>query len=212
LLPSAETDPTRRMHAQAELLLDRYGVVSRGVVEAEGISGGFSAVYKALAAFEQSGRALRGYYVAGLGAAQFGAPGAVDRLRAEADRTRPGVRALVLPATDPASPYGAALPWPSGAGSTGHRPGRKPGALVAVVDGALVLYLESGGRTLLSFAEDPDTLGAAAAAVAEAVRRGALGRLAVERADGIGVHDSPVAEALSAAGFAITPRGLRLRG
>ncbi len=212
LLPKPEVDPTRRGHAQAELLLDRYGVVSRGVVEAEGISGGFAAVYKVLAAFEQSGRALRGYYVAGLGAAQFGAPGAVDRLRADADRTRAGSRALVLAATDPANPYGAALGWPTGTGSTGHRPGRKPGALVALVDGSLVLYLESGGRTLLSFADDPDVLAAAAAGVAEAVRRGALGRLAVEKADGVGVHDSPVAQALSAAGFTITPRGLRLRG
>jgi ATP-dependent helicase Lhr and Lhr-like helicase len=218
LLPAAETDATRRMHAQAELLLDRYGVVSRGAVEAEGIAGGFSAVYKVLAAFEQSGRALRGYYVAGLGAAQFGAPGAVDRLRSVAsagtDSARPDATglAVVLAATDPANPYGAALGWPDGVGSTGHRPGRKPGALVALVDGALALYLESGGKTLLSFSDDDRVLAAAAAAVAAAVKRGALGRLAVEKADGLGVHDSPVAEALSAAGFSVTPRGLRLRG
>jgi ATP-dependent helicase Lhr and Lhr-like helicase len=121
----------------------------------------------------------------------------------------------VLAAADPAQPYGAALAWPDRPGETpsSHRPGRKAGALVVLVDGSLVLYVERGGRTLLSWTDDPDLLGPAAAALAASVRDGALGRLTVERADGltVGGHDSPLAQALEAAGFRPTPRGLRLR-
>ncbi|HKS98989.1 MAG TPA: hypothetical protein VJT31_05600, partial [Rugosimonospora sp.] len=125
---------------------------------------------------------------------------------------------VVLAATDPANPYGAALPWPeravdAGEGEpSGHRAGRKAGALVVLVDGGLALYVERGGRTLLSFVDDQDTLGTAAKALANAVHSGALGALSVERADGAPVHDSPLREALAAAGFRATPRGLRLRG
>jgi ATP-dependent Lhr-like helicase len=124
---------------------------------------------------------------------------------------------VVLAAADPAQPYGAALPWPDRPGETppSHRPGRKAGALVVLVDGSLVLYVERGGRTLLSWTDDPQVLGPAAAALAGSVRDGALGRLSVERADGLtvgsGIHDSPLAQALEAAGFRPTPRGLRLR-
>jgi ATP-dependent helicase Lhr and Lhr-like helicase len=129
----------------------------------------------------------------------------------------------VLAATDPANPYGAALPWPDrdtapvrdGAGTgAGHRPGRKAGALVVLLDGDLVLYVERGGRTLLSFTDDPQALQAGADALALAVRDGALGRLTVQRADGEGVltpGGSPLASALEAAGFTATPRGLRVR-
>jgi ATP-dependent Lhr-like helicase len=128
---------------------------------------------------------------------------------------------LVLAATDPANPYGAALPWPdrivdSGDGeparAAGHRPGRKAGALAILVAGDLVLYVERGGRTLLSFADDPESLTAAGHALAAAVRSGALGPMSVERADGESVHASPLRDALTAAGFRATPRGLRLRG
>jgi ATP-dependent helicase Lhr and Lhr-like helicase len=119
----------------------------------------------------------------------------------------------VLAAADPASAYGAALPWPSRPDEIagGHRPGRKAGALVVLVAGQLVLYVERGGKTLLSWTAEPSLLGPAAAALARAVRAGALGRLTVERADGGGVYDSPLAEALESAGFRPTPRGLRLR-
>jgi ATP-dependent Lhr-like helicase len=122
---------------------------------------------------------------------------------------------VVLAAADPAQPFGAALPWPDrpadGDGGRGHRPGRKAGALVVLVDGALTLYVERGGRTLLSWTEDPTALQAAADALALAVREGGLGRLAVERADGESVHTSTaLSEALEAAGFRPTPRGLRL--
>jgi ATP-dependent Lhr-like helicase len=224
-LPEREADPTRRAAALAEVLLERHGVVTRGAVVAEGVTGGFAAVYPVLAALEERGAARRGYFVEGLGAAQFAVPGAVDRLRAdlgEADagrpsRRRPGGGALVLAATDPANPYGAALPWPERVIDTtdspsGHRPGRKAGALVVTVGGDLVLYVERGGRTLLSFADEPEALAAAAKALADAVHVGALGALSVERADGEPVNTSPLREALTAAGFRATPRGLRLRG
>jgi ATP-dependent helicase Lhr and Lhr-like helicase len=223
----AATDPTRRLHAVAEQLLDRHGLVTRGAVVAERVPGGFAGVYPVLKAMEESGRCRRGYFVDGLGGAQFAAPGAVDRLRSLAD-PRAGSTAAgrapqtqVLAAADPANPYGAALPWPerpSGVPGTpaagerpGHRPGRKAGAVVILVDGALALYVERGGRTLLTFTDDPDRLARVADALALAVRDGALGRLAVEKADGEAVFDSPLARALTEAGFRPTARGLRLR-
>ncbi|CAN5688963.1 ATP-dependent helicase [soil metagenome] len=220
LLPDREADGTRRAHALAETLLDRHGVVTRGAVTAEGAPGGFAATYRVLSAFEESGRCRRGYFVEGLGAAQFAVPGAVDRLRALAGSgwgtppatTEEAPRALVLAATDPANPYGAALPWPPRESAGGHRPGRKAGALVVLVEGACALYVERGGRTLLSWAEEAGRLQTAVDALALAVRDGALGRLTVERADGERVVDSPLGRALEAAGFHPTPRGLRIRG
>ncbi len=223
-VPARDLDPTRRALAAADVLLDRYGVVTRGSVAGERITGGFSAVYPVLKTAEESGRARRGYFVEGLGAAQFALPGAVDRLRAEgrpADaRSGDSSAALVLAATDPANPYGGALPWPEAPrpdasatekGGRGHQPARKAGALVVLVDGALVLYVERGGRTLLSFTDDVQVLQPAADALALAVRDGALGKLAVEKADGAPVTGSALGEALAAAGFRPTPRGLRLR-
>jgi ATP-dependent Lhr-like helicase len=224
-LPDRDLDPTRRAAALADQLLERHGVVIRGAVMAEGVTGGFAAVYPVLAALEERGAARRGYFVEGLGAAQFAVPGAVDRLRALAEPAELAKRtagaAVVLAATDPANPYGAALPWPdrvvdsgdgeAGAG-TGHRAGRKAGALVVLVSGELVLYVERGGRTLLSYTDDPEALVAAGQALAGSVRSGALGPLSVERADGESVHTSPLRDALTAAGFRATPRGLRLRG
>jgi ATP-dependent Lhr-like helicase len=220
VVPARDQDVTRRSLAATDVLLDRYGVVTRGSVVGERISGGFAAVYPVLKAAEESGRARRGYFVDGLGAAQFALPGAVDRLRAEArplDARRPdGSTALVLAATDPANPYGAALPWPAAPrpldGGRGHQPARKAGALVVLIDGECVLYVERGGRTLLSFSDDPATLQPAADALALAVRDGALGKLQVERADGVPITASALGEALAAAGFRPTPRGLRLRG
>ncbi len=222
LLPARNPDPTRRAHAAAENLLDRYGIVTRGAVLTERTPGGFAAVYKVLSAFEETGRCRRGYFVAGLGAAQFALPGAVDRLRALADvagssaaaerRTGDGApRAVVLAATDPANPYGAALAWPEREAAGGHRPGRKAGALVVMVDGHLVVYVERGGRTVLSFTEDPAVLQPAVDALALAVRDGHLGKLAVETADGEQVRHTAFGDALAKAGFHATPRGLRLR-
>ncbi|MGA8255249.1 MAG: DEAD/DEAH box helicase, partial [Nocardioides sp.] len=217
LLPTLDTDPTRRAHATAERLLDRHGVVIRGAVVSERVPGGFAGVYKVLSAFEESGRCRRGYFVDGLGAAQFGTAGAIDRLRTFADsaastpETKP--TCVALAATDPANPYGAALPWPPGEG--GHRPGRKAGAIVVLVDGVLSLYVERGGRTLLTWSDDVEALTPAAEALAERVRGGALGRLTVEKADGtplLGSGTTPLRAALDAAGFVATPQGLRLRG
>jgi len=227
-LPDRDTNPTRRATATAEALLERHGVVTRGAVMAEQTPGGFAAVYPVLAAMEERGAARRGYFVEGLGAAQFAVPGAVDRLRALGDKV-PGLaraeraqrssdadRALVLAATDPANPYGAALGWPDrpvdhGEPGAGHRPGRKAGALVVLIGGVLGLYVERGGRTLLSYLDDAEALAAAARALAGAVRSGALGPLSVERADGETIHASPLRDALTAAGFRATPKGLRLR-
>ena len=217
LLPAREdADPTLRAHALALTLLERHGVLTRGAVAAERITGGFAAVYPVLRAMEEAGQCRRGYFVEGLGGAQFALPGAVDRMRAMADPrgNKPAERALVLAAADPAQPYGAALPWPERPGETptSHRPGRKAGALTVLVDGALALYVERGGRTLLSWTDDAERLAASAVALAAAVRDGALGRLTVERADGERAGgDSPLSQALEAAGFRPTPRGLRIR-
>ncbi|MER5530009.1 ATP-dependent helicase [Streptomyces sp. NPDC002677] len=325
LLPQREPDTTVRAHALARTLLDRHGVVTRGAVAAEGVEGGFSAVYRILSAFEESGQARRGYVVEGLGAAQFAMDGAVDRLRAvsnardrgealpgtaftnggptapaafgnggpvtsaafgteiplgpidEADfpaldgdftwppepptapgdyvspkdvaatdpfaapgyggprggspanpytygnhHTRtpaaPDPRAVVLAAADPANAYGAALSWPEPPTGAGHKPGRKAGSLVVLVDGELTLYMERGGKTLLAWPSAPDTdagddprLRTAAEALAAAARAGTLGTVTVERVNGATALTSPLGTLLEAAGFIATPRGLRLR-
>jgi len=218
LLPPRSADATLRAAALAEGLLDRHGVVTRGAVAAERVTGGFAGVYRVLSAFEDAGRCRRGYVVEGLGAAQFALPGAVDRVRAAApDRRDPSAprRAVVLAATDPANPYGAALGWPARPedSASGHKPGRKAGALVVLVDGALALYVERGGRTLLSWGDDADVLAAASSALASSVKDGTLGRLTVQTADGTSVltPDSALGRALEQAGFIATPQGLRLR-
>ncbi|MGW3458930.1 Lhr family ATP-dependent helicase, partial [Streptomyces olivaceoviridis] len=360
LLPAAEPDATVRAHALARTLLDRHGVVTRGAVAAEGVEGGFSAVYRVLSAFEESGQARRGYVVEGLGAAQFAMDGAVDRLRAVANareraeglpaparpqgfgipggangfgapaamngfagpdlpnpfdepdgpgsatgtphgHTPPGVfdgadggfghpgldgdftwppeessggdgtptaardhadpfaspgyggprgggsshsgptsygaapyrggygngrsgtatpdpRAVVLAAADPANAYGSALPWPEPPTGAGHKPGRKAGSLVVLVEGELTLYMERGGKTLLAWPTAPDTaatddprLRTAAEALAAAARAGSLGTVTVERINGTQALTSPIGTLLEAAGFVATPRGLRLR-
>ncbi|MGN9761191.1 ATP-dependent helicase [Streptomyces sp. SD31] len=313
LLPAHEPDPTVRAHALARTLLDRHGVVTRGAVTAEGVEGGFSATYRILSAFEDSGQARRGYVVEGLGAAQFAMDGAVDRLRAVANardrgdslpgpdttsgapdgfgasdtygapdgtptydipdldhdfldahlgpgdyasprdlapqrgprtsqgptwhnggppyspgsgpgfasrRTRPtaDTRAVVLAAADPANAYGAALPWPEPPTGAGHKPGRKAGSLVVLVDGELTLYMERGGKTLLAWPSAPDTeptddtrLHTAAEALATAARAGSLGTVTVERVNGTSALTSPIGTLLEGAGFIATPRGLRLR-
>lgn len=236
LLPGREPDPTHRAHALARTLLDRHGVVTRGAVAAEGVEGGFSAAYRVLSAFEESGQARRGYVVEGLGAAQFAMDGAVDRLRAVGTaRERGGAaypesgpgparqarrRAVVLAAADPANAYGAALPWPDPPAGASHKPGRKAGSLVVLLDGALALYVERGGRTVLAWpqeegaeeahSEDPG-LREAAAALAEAARAGALGTVTVERINGAPALTSPLGALLESAGFHATPKGLRLR-
>ncbi|MGB4835883.1 MAG: DEAD/DEAH box helicase, partial [Nostocoides sp.] len=209
LLPRPEPDQTIRAVTTAEVLLDRYGVLTRSIVAAEEVPGGFAGIYRVLAAAEDSGRLRRGYFVESLGAAQFATAGVIDALRSAPT----GAPALVLAATDPANPYGAALPWPQRPEAGGHQPGRKAGALVLLVDGALVAYVERGGKTLLSWPADEPSIQAATDALALAVRGGALGRLTVEKADGTSVLAAghPIAEALARSGFTLTPKGLRLR-
>ncbi|MGL4304740.1 MAG: ATP-dependent helicase, partial [Mycobacteriaceae bacterium] len=162
LLPEREANPTLCARTQAELLLERYGVVTRGCVVSEGLPGGFSAAYRVLSAFEDGGRCRRGYFIESLGGAQFALTATVDLLRSS---TAPDLTSLALAATDPANPFGAAIPWPryknlnrESDDRVRHRPGRKAGALVALVDGGLVMYLERGGKTLLTFTTDSELL------------------------------------------------------
>ncbi|WP_298750416.1 DEAD/DEAH box helicase [uncultured Serinicoccus sp.] len=228
LLPPVETDPTVRALANAEQLLDRYGVLTRGSVVAEGVPGGFAGVYRVLSGAEEAGRVRRGYVVEGLGAAQFGSSGAIDRLRALSHERRPGSSAdgsdqgpevVLLAATDPASPFGASVPWPERGDDEGsHRPARKAGSMVVLVDGALALYLERGGRRALTMELPPEAAPdvvwpAAARALVSAVRRGSVSGLTIATIDGGGALSSshPLAAALTDAGFHTAPQGLRLR-
>ncbi|WP_369047341.1 Lhr family helicase [Sinomonas sp. P10A9] len=219
-VPHTDLDTTVRMHALAQLLMDRYGVLTRGSVTAENVAGGFGLLYKVLSRLEESGVCRRGYFVDRLGAAQFAVPATVDRLRTfsrdDVLSTDPGQApahgALALAATDPANPYGAALAWPEVPGAaTGHRPGRKAGALVVTVDGALTLYVERGGKTLLAFTDDEDVLAPAARALVDVVRGGAVDKLAMEKVNGHDLLDTPLARALTSTGAYSTPRGVRIR-
>ncbi len=257
----AETlDATVAAAARAELLMDRYGVLTRGAVAVEDTPGGFAGVYRVLSAAEEKGLARRGYFIEGLGAAQFATSSTVDRLR-EADGTAPAgeeeqgsagdassykpVRrtrqsVTLLAATDPANPYGAALPWPApvpwDADRTPikHKPGRKAGAVIILVDGELTLYLERGGKTLLPFTDRADRVEASAPLIGQLVRAGVADKIVIETAGGVDVLSSPepllptpdqpdaaaeggehpvltLRRALLAAGFYATPRGLRMR-
>ncbi|KRE26312.1 ATP-dependent helicase [Agromyces sp. Soil535] len=203
VLPLASSAATPRAHALGETLLERYGVVTRGSVVAEGVLGGFALAYRALSGFEETGRVRRGYFIDGQGGAQFASTAAVDRLRGA-----PRGSAVALAATDPANPFGAALDWPD-ITDGGHRPARKAGAFVAIVDGEAVFYLERGGRTMLVFTDDDETLTAAASALADALARAGAPKLRIETVNGQGVYGSVLEPALRAAGFRETPRGLR---
>ena len=195
----------------AELLLERQGIVTRDGVRAEGIPGGYGAVYAELRALETLGLCRRGYFVEGLGGAQFALGGAVERLRELRDRPSDvgEADALVLAAADPAQPYGAALPWPKRAGA---RAARVAGAYVVTLGGEPVLYVERGGRSLTPL-RDPDEswLRPALAALVAHVRSGRLKRLAVERFDGEPVVDSDAMPLLVEAGFLAGPRRAVLR-
>ncbi|MGV3103744.1 Lhr family helicase [Rothia sp. 32237D007AR] len=260
-------DSTVAAAARAELLMDRYGVLTRGAVAVEDTPGGFAGIYRVLSAAEEKGLARRGYFIEGLGAAQFSTSATVDRLRA-AESTAEGegqdaapdsatslsspvsgsyapVRSthhtvLLLAATDPANPYGAALPWPAPVSWDEHRtpikhkPGRKAGAVVILVDGQLTLYLERGGKTLLPFTDQPEQVEASAPLIGQLVRAGVADKIVIETAGGVDVLSSPaplppepdkpqapadtgehpvltLRRALLAAGFYATPRGLRMR-
>ncbi|HZJ26433.1 MAG TPA: DEAD/DEAH box helicase [Acidimicrobiia bacterium] len=194
---------TERAHAIATQLLDRHGIVTREAVRAEGIPGGFAAVYPVLRALEEGGRIRRGYFVSGLGAAQFALPGAVDRLRSQRGESGAPV---VLAATDPAQPYGAALAWPDI--TTGApRSTRTAGAFVVLIDGRPAVYLDRGGRGLTTFTESDEWI----TPLATLVANGRLAKLDVHTIDGRAVRESPFAAALRDAGFRDAYRGLVLR-
>jgi ATP-dependent Lhr-like helicase len=198
-----------RMRAVAELLLERYGVVTRETVLAEGIPGGFAGLYGELANLETLGTARRGYFVEGLGGAQFALPAAIERLRSM--RTDEPAGALVLAATDPANPFGATLAWPKREDDSNRRPARVPGAYVVTIDAEPVLYLERGGKGLLPLRSvDEEWLRPALEALAEAVRRGRVPKLGIERFDGEPVVGSQTAELLIELGFRQSPRKLTL--
>ncbi len=201
--------PTEVAHAQAMQLLERHGIVTREGVRSEGLPGGFAAVYPVLRALEESGKARRGWFVAGLGAAQFALPGAVDRLRSYRTVDADDPRVSVLAATDPAQPYGASLGWPD----SGGRPARAAGAHVVLVDGELAVYLERGGKSLLTFGSHDSHLGPHlwAGALVEAHKEGRIGRLQLERIDDAPARTAPSAGALREAGFADGYKGLTLR-
>ena len=255
--------------ARADLLLDRYGVLTRGCLQVEDSAGGFSQLYRIYSAAEDRALVRRGYFIEGLGAAQFAAPATVDLLRSTADslsvpagpqgfgatqgfgasaytpqrtdteRVYGTFTVTLLAATDPANPYGAALSWPAipsfaheGEGTVKHRPARKAGACVVLVDGAPVLYVERGAKTLLAFTTDPVLLEAAAPALARLVSTGGAEKISVEKVNDVellGTHtvststlgasggevvEHPVEAlraALQAQGFYATVRGLSLR-
>ncbi|MGI8791937.1 MAG: Lhr family helicase [Acidimicrobiales bacterium] len=203
-------DPTRAAHARAAALLERHGVLTREAVRGEGLPGGFAAVYPVLRAMEEAGRIRRGYFIAGLGGAQFALPGAVDRLRAARE---PGIDGsergtIVLAATDPANPYGITVPWPDTPDDVSARPMRAAGAYVAMRDGQPVLWIERRGRGLAPLrAFDGEWEQDAVAAVAAMVGPGRpFKRLVVERVpDGLET-------VLRNAGFTPTPKGWTLYG
>jgi ATP-dependent Lhr-like helicase len=196
--------------ALAELLLERQGIVTRDGVRGEGIPGGYGAVYGELRALETLGVCRRGYFVEGLGGAQFALPGAVERLRELRPREDEEPEASVLPAADPAQPYGAALPWPKRAGA---RAARVAGGQVVLLGGGAALFVERGGRSLVPL-RDPEEgwLRAALAALVEYVKKGgSKRRLAVERFDSEPVGESEIMPLLLEAGFLAGPRRAVLR-
>ena len=217
-VPDRSSDHTRRSAAMANALLDRYGVVTRGAVAAEDLAGGFAAMYRVLSVLEDAGRTRRGYFVEGLGAAQFASPGAVDQLRLQARRLGDPAIAdapeiVLLAACDPANPYGAALPWPTDGseGGGGHRPGRKSGALVVLVDGQLAVFVEKGGKSLLTFTTETRLRSSAFTHLAQAALSRRIPGLRIERCDGVDVRGADALAELEAAGFVLTPSGARVR-
>ena len=206
-----EPEPGQRRRTLAELLLERYGIVTREQVLAEGIPGGFSILYDALSQLETLGVCRRGYFVEGLGGAQFALPGAVERLRAQkaVEESPP----IVLAATDPAQAYGAALPWPKRGDDDPptRRAARVRGAYVVLAGAEPVLYVEKGGRGIVTLADAGDPrLYASFAALAQFVTGGRGRKLSLERIDGEPVVGSPLEGMLIELGFRAGPSKLTL--
>jgi len=187
---------TERLHSEAGVLLQRHGVLTREAVVGEGWPGGFASLYPVLRAMEESGRIRRGYFVEGLGGSQFALPGAVDRLRSLRES---GAGVIALAATDPANPYGTVLDWPPSDGKMS----RAAGAYCVLDDGRLVLYLERGGRSMLTSGEVQ--LAHLQALIAMATN---AGRVELQKVDGLPVMESPLKTTLREAGFSATHRSL----
>ena len=188
---------------RADQMLERHGIVVRDAILTEGVPGGFAGLYPVLSTYEEAGRIRRGYFVEGLGGSQFAMPGAIDRLRAPAEHRV----AVALAATDPANPFGAAIPWPAHDG----RPSRSAGAYVVLQDGRLVVFVDRGGRTVLSFSADPDDLRAASDCL-RGLARGRLRRMVVATVDGVPAASSALGSALLAGGFSESYKGLTIAG
>ncbi|HEV2924586.1 MAG TPA: DEAD/DEAH box helicase [Solirubrobacteraceae bacterium] len=208
--PEGASGAADRRRALAELLLERYGIVTREQVLAEGIKGGFAMLYDTFSNLETLGVCRRGYFIEGMGGAQFALPGAVERLRSSGGRGR----TLVIAAADPAQPYGAALPWPKRDGQE-RRPARVAGAYVVLVEDEPALYVERGGRGLLTLAATPiageqEPVREALRALADAVVAGRVPKLALERIDGEPAIASHLADELIELGFQSGPRRLTL--
>ena len=209
---TTRTSATEWSAATAQQLLSRYGLVTRDVAAAEGITGGFSAVYDVLKAMEDAGRIRRGYFVAGVGAAQFALPAAVDLLRSSREAPE-DPEVVLLAATDPANPYGTLLPWPGDSAEGGRRTTRTVGSLVILVNGALGAYISRGARQIQVFLpEDEPVRSATARAVA-----GRLASLAhaagllIAEVNGTPTAEHPLAPFLTASGFYPSAMGFMMR-
>jgi ATP-dependent Lhr-like helicase len=200
LVPDRPSD-TERAAAMAAQLLERHGVLTRDAVLAEGVPGGFSGLYPVLRAMEDAGKVRRGYFVEGLGGAQFALPGALDQLRRGADAAT-----VTLAAADPANPYGSAIAWPD----AGNSVGRRSGAYVVLCEGSLVAFVERGGRRVVTFSGNPEQLRPAAAAIVELAQR-RLRRMELEAVDGVRAIDTPLGRMLSESGFRPSYKGLVLK-
>jgi ATP-dependent Lhr-like helicase len=213
-----QASPTERSTGTAQQLLARYGVLTREVAAAEGITGGFSAVYDVLKAMEDAGRIRRGYFVAGVGATQFALPAALELMRSLREPAEEA-ETVVLSATDPANPYGTMLKWPV-SGETdapAGRPTRTVGSLVVLVNGALAAYISRGGRQLLVFMpEDEPARSDVGRALARRLARiasqddGRAGLLVAE-INGTSALDHPFAPFLVDAGFSPSAMGFQMR-
>ncbi len=199
---------TERIHARAVTLLERHGVVSRHVADVEKLPGGFSSLYPVFKAMEEAGKVRRGYFVEGVGGLQFAFSGAVDRLRGMR-QSREDAEIVVLSAADPANPYGWILPWPDPAAAALAPPKRNTGALVALSDGALILYLERGGKALRTFSDASfESRLQALRALGETIKRGTKKVARVETVDGIPVRQSSALDWMRTAGFAADHKGV----
>jgi ATP-dependent Lhr-like helicase len=198
-----------RLRAQAELMLERHGILTREMALAEGVPGGFSTLYPELSNLEVLGSARRGYFIEGLGGAQFALAGAVERLRSQSTDDE---ELSILASTDPANPYGATLSWPKQ--ESRRRPSRTPGSFLLMRAGAPLVFLEKGGKGILRLEPgiEGSELTRLLSAFVEAAERGTIPPLRIERFDGEPLIGSDFEPLLLAAGFSRQPRKMVVPG